>query len=197
MTNEKIKKLKRRVRTRTILLLALTLSCNTFAWFVYNSKVSNSLTTSVKAWRVAFENEDNELIEYVEFKIDNIYPGMQTYENSITITNEGEMDAVISYELEEVKILNDTYNSSTIPSDQLINMVRNDYPFKIEFTTSSPTISANTGVEQFIVTVSWPYESGNDEEDTYWGTLSYNYKQANPTLPGISLKLKLYVNQIK
>ena len=103
------KKLKNGIRIRTLLFLALALSCNTFAWFVYNSRVQNSLSTSVKAWRVTFENEDNELTEYVEFKIDNIYPGMTDYNNSIAITNEGEMQAEIKYELEEVSILGDVF----------------------------------------------------------------------------------------
>lgn len=196
MTLDKKKKLKNGIRIRTLLFLSLALSCNTFAWFVYNSRVQNSLSTSVKAWRVAFENEDNELVEYVEFKIDNIYPGMTDYSNSISITNEGEMAAEIKYELEEVSILGDVYSTPTLTSEQLINMVKNDYPFKIEFYASNPTVSTN-GKETFNVSVKWPYEQQNDELDTYWGTRSYDYKQANPSLPGIVLKLKLYVNQIK
>lgn len=190
------KKLKNGIRIRTLLFLALALSCNTFAWFVYNSRVQNSLSTSVKAWRVTFENEDNELTEYVEFKIDNIYPGMTDYNNSIAITNEGEMQAEIKYELEEVSILGDVFTTSTLTSEQLINMMKNNYPFKIEFYTSNSTVNSN-GKESFNVSVKWPYEQQNDELDTYWGTRSYDYKQANPNLPGIVLKLKLYVNQIK
>ena len=88
------------------------------------------------------------------------------------------------------------YSTSTLTSEQLINMMKNNYPFKIEFYTSNSTVNSN-GKESFNVSVKWPYEQQNDELDTYWGTRSYDYKQANPNLPGIVLKLKLYVNQIK
>ena len=43
--------------------------------------------------------------------------------------------------------------------------------------------------------LTWAYESGDDEADTYWGIQAYNYKEDNPTLPSISLKIKVYITQ--
>ena len=39
--------------------------------------------------------------------------------------------------------------------------------------------------------VSWPYESGDDEKDTYWGSKAYDYKKSNPNESGIKLRLKV------
>lgn len=194
--NMQKKKKKTKVRLRTILFLALAMSCNSFAWFVYNSKVSNSISASVKAWHVAFENEDNELIEYVEFKIDDIYPGMTNYENYISITNDGELSAEIKYDVEELTILGETFANPTYTSEQLLNMAKNDYPFKIEFSTTNESILPG-GKETFNVKVSWPFESQDDNLDTLWGKRSYEYKKNNPNLSGIIIKIKLYVTQIK
>ena len=192
-----IKKIKSRVRIRTIFLLILTLACNTFAWFVYNTKVDNSITTSVKAWRIAFENSDSDAIQYLEFNIDSIYPGMVEYSNYINVTNEGETDATILYEIVELKILDDSYTSENFTQEELKDMIENNYPFIINLSINTIDLKANNGSGIFSVNVSWPYESGNDELDTLWGNRSYDYKKANPDTPGIVIKIKLTASQIK
>lgn len=197
MKNHNLKKFKKKVRIKTILLLLFSLICNTFAWFVYNTKVDNSINTSVKAWRIAFENNDSDATHYLEFNIDNIYPGMKDYSNYINITNEGETDAAIVYEIQELKILEKTYNNEDYTQEELNKMINEDYPFKITFNVDKDNLEALNGKGIFTVNVTWPYESGNDELDTLWGDKSYTYKQNNPDNPGIVIKLKLTVSQIK
>ena len=191
------KKIIKKIKIRTILLLILTLASNTFAWFIYNTKVDNSISTSVKAWRIAFENNDSDAIQYLEFKIDDIYPGMTDYSNYITVTNEGETDAKIVYEIQELKILETTYKSTEYTQEELNNMINSDYPFKITFNIDTEDLKAISGSGIFTVNVSWPYESGNDELDTVWGNKSYDYKQNYPDPPGIIIKIKLTVSQKK
>lgn len=191
------KKIIKKIKIRTILLLILTLASNTFAWFIYNTKVDNSISTSVKAWRIAFENNDSDAIQYLEFKIDDIYPGMTDYSNYITVTNEGETDAKIVYEIQELKILETTYKNTEYTQEELNNMINSDYPFKITFNIDTEDLKAISGSGIFTVNVSWPYESGNDELDTVWGNKSYDYKQNYPDTPGIIIKIKLTVSQIK
>lgn len=191
-----LKKLRKKIRFRTIFLLTFLLISNSFAWFVYNTKVNNNITTSVKAWRIAFENNDD-AIQYLEFNIKNIYPGMEDYNNQINITNEGETDAAIVYELEELKILDNTYTSIDYTQEELNNMIKNDFPFKINFDVNTDSLKANNGTGLFTINVSWPYESNNDELDTLWGNKSYDFKTNYPDDPGIVIKLKLTVSQIK
>ena len=68
---------------------------------------------------------------------------------------------------------------------------------KITFNIDTEDLKAISGSGIFTVNVSWPYESGNDELDTVWGNKSYDYKQNYPDTPGIIIKIKLTVSQIK
>ena len=51
----KKKKLFKKVRLKTIFLLALTLASNSFAWFIYSTEVSSSISTRVREWKVTFD----------------------------------------------------------------------------------------------------------------------------------------------
>ena len=69
MSDKKKEKRKRRIRLRTIFLLAITLASNSFAWFIYSTKVSNNITAKVRSWHVNFEVGAGEMAEeYIEIK---------------------------------------------------------------------------------------------------------------------------------
>lgn len=191
------KKYKKRIKLRTLLFLLITLTSNTFAWFVYNTKIENNITTSVKSWKITFINGEHDAVQYLEFKIDNIFPGMEDYNNSINISNEGETEATILYEIQEIKILEETYKSEDYTQEELNNIITNNYPFTIKFNIDKTNLNAKNGNGLFSVNVKWPYESGNDELDTYWGNKSHEHKKANPDDPGIKIKIKLTVSQNK
>ena len=55
MEQPKKKKRFRKVRLRTIFLLAITLASNSFAWFIYTTKVSSNITAKVREWNVTFD----------------------------------------------------------------------------------------------------------------------------------------------
>ena len=70
MNDQKKKRKKRRIRLRTLFLLAITLASNSFAWFVYSTKVSNNITARVKSWHVNFEvGSGEEIEEYLEINM--------------------------------------------------------------------------------------------------------------------------------
>lgn len=50
-------------------------------------------------------------------------------------------------------------------------------------------------IGRFIITLEWPFESGNDEADTIWGNRAYEYYSLNPGKNSIELKLKLIATQ--
>ena len=56
-------------------------------------------------------------------------------------------------------------------------------------------MSAINGSATYTVRVSWAYESGDDEEDTYWGVAAYDYRQSHPNTACITLRIKLYISQ--
>ena len=185
-------KVKRKLRLQTIFLLAILLASNSFAWFVYSTKVSNSITAKVKGWNVNFEiGTGASAEEYIEIVVDSLYPGMEDYNKTLKAVNHGESDAVITYSVEEALVLGDNLLNLDLSSDQILNKLRNDYPFKINFNMSSSEIKANGGEASITINITWPYESGDDEKDTYWGMLAYNYHVANPDSPSIKLLVKI------
>ena len=190
---ELLKIIVKRVRISTLILLLITFSSTTFAWFIYATKISASITAHIDSWNILFTNEDNAISEYVNFYIPDLYPGMTTYTDNISATNLGERSATITYEIISVKILGVLYtiDGETLTSAQMSNKLAGDYPFQILMSLSNSLINPNYGSTQFTLTVQWPYESGDDAEDTYWGQQAYQFISNNPGQPCIEMSVKI------
>lgn len=191
------KVLRKRVKLSTLLMLIVTFSSSTFAWFIYATKVDSGITAHVKAWNVLFEVGDDEIEENMHFDVSDLYPGMMTYTDSVSVKNKGETHAELSYEIVSYTIFGVKYevgNSGILTSDDLKQSLLNDYPFKTAITLSSNIISPNS-TESFSLVVSWPYDSGDDVKDTLWGTKAYDYHALHPDLPSISIELKVVATQ--
>ena len=186
-----MKNKKRMLKLNILLSVSVLLIFNTFAWFIYTTTVSNTITTKVKAWRIDFANGEDELIEYISFDIDNLYPGMNPYHNEISIANYGETSATISFQIVDVRILDEVYDSQTYTHEQLLAILENNFPFSFEFFISSHVLNAENGSSYFTLDVNWPFESGDDELDTFWGQQAYAYIQENPGMSGIHINVKL------
>ena len=112
-------KLKKGVRRRTIFFLSLAIITNAFAWFIYSNKVSNSITASVKSWKITFAQDGTDLESSVTFSVGDIYPEMSNYVDSVEIRNSGEMAANIRYEIKSISVFGETYTSSNYISAQM------------------------------------------------------------------------------
>lgn len=191
----KLKQIKKRIRKRTLFFLVIALVANSFAWFIYTNKVSNSITTGVRSWKITFDQDGQDLEENVEFNFDDIYPGIDTQVKQIDITNNGEMTAYISYQIESIQIFDETYTKENYTQEQLINILNNNYPFKLSFINSDTEITVGqTG--NFTATLNWPFESGDDEADTYYGKKSYEFKEESNE-PQIKIIVKIKASQTK
>ena len=208
-----LKNLKKIVKPHQILFIIVMLIGNTYAWFVYSNKVSSAIDVHVRAWNVLFQSGETTISDYFYVNIPNVYPGMTDYVSSLTIENESEIAANIRYEILNLRVFDDEYvtvegrreNNETaqqgdLTSAQLEQKLLNDYPFTISFSLTSDSISQitndNTSQSIYSVTLAWPFESGDDELDTYWGKRAYEYaSSASPTSPEISLTIKIYVTQ--
>ena len=191
----KLKQIKKRIRKRTLFFLVIALIANSFAWFIYTNKVSNSITTGVRSWKITFDQDGQDLEENVEFNFDDIYPGIDTQVKQIDITNNGEMTAYISYQIESIQIFDETYTKEKYTQEQLINILNNNYPFKLSFINSdTEIIVGQTG--NFTATLNWPFESGDDEADTYYGKKSYEFKEESNE-PQIKIIVKIKASQTK
>ncbi len=183
----------KRVRISTLILLLITFSSTTFAWFVYATKISAGITAHIDSWNILFTAQDNLISEYVYFTIPDMYPGMTEYSDGVSAYNLGDKQATIYFEVVSARILGVNYyvDENTLTSDMLINQLAGSYPFKITLSLTSETLTPNSGRTYFSLNVRWPYESGNDDLDTYWGKRAYDYNANNPGSPSIELVVKI------
>lgn len=187
-----IKRVFKKIKLRHLLMLAIIISSNSFAWFIYATKVSSGIDAHIKTWNILFSANDNQIEEYVEFNIPAVYPGMDDFSDNITAFNRGEHTATLSYEIESAFLLGITYTKSEVLTSEMIETrLANDFPFKITFTAENVVMDAQNGISTFTVSVKWDYESGNDAADTYWGNMSYDFNEANPNTPNIRLVVKI------
>ena len=195
MDKSKRKKLFKKVKLRTIFLLAITLASNSFAWFIYTTKVSSNISAKVREWNVTFDVNGQTVEKTIEINIDSLYPGMESYSQTLTASNSGEARAQITYEVITAKVLGDDLMTLGYTDIEIINYLRSNYPFSIDFNVSNDIIQSK-GEETITISISWPYESGQDEEDTKWGSLAYTYHQNYPDIPSIDLSIKITAYQI-
>ena len=202
-----IDRLKKIRPTRLVILLFFVIS-NSFAWFIYATKVDNDVSVHVRSWNVMFQAGEHQITESIPLIIDSVYPGMEDYVYSIDAYNNSEVSATLSYELLEANIMGTQYmttigrtalgeeaNENDITSQELENILKDNFPFSITISTSNSIIQLGDGKETYSIRVVWPYEQNDDETDTYWGTRAAYFKESNPSLPSISLKIKIIITQ--
>jgi len=192
------KRLIKRIKLRNLLLIAILFSSNTFAWFLYATKVSSSITAHVKSWNVNFVVENNDIEETLTFNVESIYPGMPNATQEMKANNYGDTPAKIEYSIISVEILGEQYAASdTLTNDDLVSMLENDFPFSIIITIDNDYMEAHTGESTINFSLVWPYESGNDEFDTIWGHKAYTFHENNPDKESISLVIKVIATQMQ
>ena len=201
-------KLFKSTRSFRLIVLIILLAGNTFAWFIYTTKVDSGISVHVKPWNVVFKAGEEEISSNISINVSNIYPGMDTFTHEVTAYNNSELSATLSYKVLEANVLGDEYitkegradrleppNDEDITSDALVNILRTNYPFRILFSISNPIVNANNGEENYSFDVIWPYEQNNDNLDTYWGIKAAEFKESYPDRPSITLKVKLSIIQ--
>ena len=160
----KIVKIVKKIKIRNIIFLILLLIFNTYAWFIYATRVSSSLSAHVSSWNVEFSTGEQDTSTNIIIEIDRIYPGMETVEKNITVKNKGEIKAELTYEILSIKFLDESYKlGENITSEELEKKMSSDYPFKVNISKDDTKLSQGIGEGSFLVTVKWPFESGNDE----------------------------------
>ena len=206
--NRKQRRIKNRITIRTLFLLSITLIFNTYAWFLYVTTVSSSITAHVEAWHVQFKVDDEIVEREFPIVIEHAYPGMQTVTKTVEILNDGEKDADIDFAIKSIRIFDDIFiatdqmeSGDTIPqgatqttSAALLTRLQNNYPFVLTITSNDTTVEADDS-GSLTISFSWAYESGDDATDTGYGTDAYDFYEDNPTREAIELIIKLIVKQ--
>lgn len=191
-----IVRIGRMVKIRHLILLIFLFLVNTYAWFIFSTKVSMGITAHIASWSIHFTAADGEAVTNMTFYVDRVFPGMEEAKQSLNISNTGTEPAVLSYDIEYVRIFDQEYDvEDGYTSEDLEELLTDEHPFKFAFIKSAEIIQGVTGAETFDVTLNWPYESGDDEEDTLWGEEAYSYYATNPTNAAIEVRMLIHAIQ--
>ena len=198
----------KKIKISHLVILALLLIGNTYAWFIYIDTVSNSVDVHIKAWNIDLSDDQGTVTDTVTVFVDAVYPGMTTYEKEITVSNYSDLNATVTYDVLSVEIMGEktyseegkieynlahSYDDPT--SEELVSKLANDYPFTITFDIDNPHLAAVTGVATNTIRIAWDYESGNDTLDTYWGEKAYDFINESSGDPCIRLDIKIKIQQ--
>ena len=152
-----------------------------FAWFAYSGLVDVKTEVGVKAWYIEFEKNNEVVSNDIIISLSDLYPGMEPLSEVITIKNLGDSDAKLKYSIDYARILDDNKDYYTVgdnyTSDSIEDALAHNYPFHINTSLSKTKLNAKDTDAQFIVTVSWPLDSGNDKLDSTWGSKAYQFEK--------------------
>lgn len=191
-----LKIIKEKVKIRTMVLLVVFLSFNSFAWFIYATKVSGGMSAHVSSWNIEFKDGENQTETNINFDVDRIYPGMENYTKELTVKNSGEINATIQYKVNKIEVLGDIFEvNETVTSDDLLNKLKNDFPFKINISVLNGSVLEENSSTSFTIALTWPFESGDDALDTLWGEKAYQYYSTNPLSKSLHIEMKIEVVQ--
>ena len=197
---KKILSVIKRIRLSSLLLLIVLFAFGSYSWMVFVTKVSTGLTAHVTAWNFDFISEDESVSTETVFDVDQIYPGMDDFSQVVTVKNNGELEGELTFEIKKMVVLGQIYEQSeTITAEDLMNMVKNDFPFEItvEVDGQDNNIISVGGETKVNIKLIWPFDSGNDELDTKWGEDAYEFYKNNPDGTSVHIELLLKVLQIQ
>ena len=153
-----------------------------FAWFAYSGLVDVKTEVGVKAWYIEFEKNNHVISSDLNISLSDLYPGMEPKSEVVTIKNLGDSDAKLKYTIDYARILDDNKDyyklSDDYTSDKIEDALAHNYPFHINATLSKTRLNAKDTDAEFIVTVSWPLDSGNDKLDSIWGSKAYQFERS-------------------
>lgn len=185
----------KKVKLKTIILLIVFLSFNSYAWFIYATKVSGGISAHITSWNIKFRAGEKEVTTNVVFEVDKIYPGMEPQMKTLTAYNVGEMKALLEYNIRTIRILDETYTvSETFTQDKLIEKL-NEYPFKLTFEIDNTNLDEENGSADFDIKLVWNFESGDDALDTKWGERAYEYNKNHPSSSSIYVEVDVSATQ--
>lgn len=194
---KKIFKIIKKIKLRHLIILLFLLMFNTYAWFIYTTKVNTTIDAHVSSWNVEFISKEGGVESNLLVSVDKIYPGMTPFEYDVNVKNEGEMKAKLDYEIRTIRIMDDNYIvSDTLSSQEIENQIKQKYPFIINIISNDSKMDPKGGTGNFKIIVSWDYESGDDSKDTEYGNKAYQFYKDNPDEKSIEMNLILKAVQV-
>ena len=163
----------------SLVFVAVSFISVTLAWFAYSGLANANVEIGVKAWYIELEKDGESVSNDIVISLSDIYPGMDTVTETVSVKNLGDSDALLRYEIVSSRIFDEeTIIDQENPSEKVENALSHDYPFHINMSISKNYILAKNGEETFNVSLSWPLDTGSEgnNTDSEWGKNAYNFQ---------------------
>lgn len=165
----------------SLFLLAVSFMSITLAWFAYSGLSRASLDIGVKSWYIEFDKNGEAVSNDIIIALEDVYPGMEKVSEEVEIKNMGDSTAGVSYSIASAQILDENLDVDNIDKIKIEDDLSHEYPFHVDMSLSKNVAVSQGGQSTFVVSVSWPLDSGNDEADSLWGTKVYDFMQSEKT----------------
>ena len=152
-TRENVVNHSRKLTIIPLIFSLIFLVTGTYAWFTYFSDVDVNLTGHVVSWKINFDNESN--VTETTFEFNKIYPGMddeettETLNKFLSIENQGETRAKVTYYVKSIEILGETYNlgeylETPVTATTFNTLIGDLYTYNSATDTYTPVASSAT-----------------------------------------------------
>ncbi len=173
LTYEELQKRKKWMKRRSFLLAFFVLGVNAYAWFIFIAKANLSVSSNVVSWDVSFSDGTSQ-IQNLDIQTDDLYPGMNPYTKTITITNSSDVKAEFSYRINQITVLGEDVDLSNYTEEQALEILQNTYPFEFQIATSKTLLDEHDQLD-FSVSVHWDYEATDTSKSYYRLTSQYRF----------------------
>ena len=170
----------------SVAFFALSIFSIAFAWFAYTNSVSTNFQANVKTWKINFKKTDSTPItNEITISVDDLYPGMNDFTEGFVIQNLGEIPALLEYNITYCRIFDEVINTNNLTEHEL----NNKFPFQIGIIDSGArrdmsylSTTGGNATQTLSVGISWNLYQGDDDLDTEYGNLAYQFKQSEEAL---------------
>ena len=166
-----IKKMKK-LNFTSVVFLVLSLISSTFAWFAFNNIVNHDMNIDIKAWNVEISEGDGSVSNKLDITLDGFYPGVESTSKTLTISNRGDIDSVVSYKINYLRIFDEV--EDVRDQEALLDSLAHNYPFTFNFSLDKNILEKSDDAH-FSYSISWPLDSGDDNLDSTWGKRAYDF----------------------
>lgn len=161
----------------SLFFIVVSLISGTLAWFAYSGLSDVATEIDIRAWSIEIDKDTTS--KNITISLPEISPGMETMSEIINIKNSGDSDALIKYTIVSARIL-DAEEDNYVVSDDLTtkeveDALANKYPFQINAALKKEYVLKKGGESSLEVSVAWPFDSGDDDLDSLWGTKAYDF----------------------
>lgn len=173
-------KLYLKLNIMSIVFVVVSFISVTLAWFAYSGLADASMEVNVKAWYIELSKDGQTVSNEIVISLEDIYPGMNTINEKVKIANKGDSIAQVKYAIKEARLLdiNDYVIDDLTTSPYVEDLLSHTYPFHININLSKGYTLNGGDESEFEVSISWPLDSDNDAQDSYWGVEAYKFDQS-------------------